>query len=636
MKRAKSAMNINNFFQAKDLTGLACILRTALFVLVACLAIEIRTAQAVDIDDDVPASHAIAMHGLPALPDGFSRLPFTDDYATIGGKLVIGEVGTFDNLNPFIVGGTQPSVHLEQTYFVVQRHTIESLMARSPDEPFTLYGLIAEKVRLPKDRSWIEFHLNPKARFSNGTAITVDDVIFSIETLAAKGRPNMRRYYQAVAKAEQTGPNSIKLEFNDEANQETPLIIGLMPILSKTFYEENAFEETTITPPLGSGPYTVSKVDQGRSITFERNQDYWGKNLAINKDRHNFQTIQYKYYRDPALLFEAFKAGDVQFRIERSASRWATGYNFPAVRNRLVIKEEIRHGRPADMYAFVFNTRRDIFADPTVRLALVQLFNFDWMNKNLYHGAYKRVQSFFDNSELSSYGRMVSSEEQKLLNKVGAQLDPDIQQRGWRAPTTISEMDMRINQRTALSLFEQAGWTLQDGVLTHVTTGKPFSFEILLMDRQEEKIAQTFANDLKAVGIEVNVRLVDSSNYHQRRQVYDFDMTPFRWRGTLSPGNEQAFRFGSNEADIEGTYNLAGVQSKAIDKTITYLTNAETRAELITAARALDRQLLSGYYAIPLFYQPTDRIAYWVELQRPEFAPLTGIQLDSWWRIADN
>jgi len=586
--------------------------------------------------EDVPFRHAIAMHGSPALPEDFDRLPFTDRYATIGGKITLGEIGTFDNLNPFIVGGTQPWIHLDRTHFVIQRHTVESLMARSVDEPFTLYGLIAEKVRLPEDRSWMEFALNPDARFSDGSPITPEDVIFSLQTLAAEGRPNMRRYYQAVAATKVTGPHSLRVTFGDDANRETPLIIALMPVLSKTYYSDRDFARTTLDPPLGSGPYVVRSVDPGKSLTFERNPDYWAADLPINRDRNNFEIIQYQYFRDPSILFEAFKTGEVHVRIERDAGLWRTGYAFPAARNRLILKEEIPHGRPADMYGLVFNTRRSLFADKRVREALVHLFNFEWMNKNFYYGSYTRIQSYFDNSEMSSHGRPATPPETAILQAVEADLPKSLLAHGWRAPVHESQSDIRLHRRTALALLQQAGWQLTQGRLVHGETGDPFTFEMMLYEREEEKLAQSFAKDLQAVGIDMRIRLLDSANFHQRRQTYDFDMAPFRWRGTLSPGNEQAFRYGSKEAEIDGTFNLAGVRSSAVDETIEILTNARTRPDLVAAARALDRLLLSGYYAIPLFFAPADRVAYWVEFQRPRHIPLTGLQLDAWWKTSDN
>lgn len=611
-------------------------LRLILKVLLTLAIGVASTAHASDYDPNLPPRHGIAMHGAPALAEDFSALPYTDRFATRGGKLVLGEIGTFDTLNPFIIAGTQPEIHLDQSHYIVQRHTFESLMARSVDEPFTLYGLIAEQVRVPADRSWIEFLLNPNAKFADGTPITPEDVIFSLQTFAAHGRPNMRRYYKAVAQMTKTGPHSVLMAFGDDANQETPLIIGLMPVISKAYYENHDFTQTTLDAPLGSGPYVVSQVNPGKSVTFERNPNYWGDNLAINKDRNNFDTIQVQYFRDPGVLFEAFKSGNVHIRIERSAATWETGYNFPAYNKRLVLKEEIPHGRPADMYGLVFNTRRAIFADPRVREALILLFNFEWMNQNFYYSAYTRVQSFFDNSELSSHNRPASPREQELLNDVGAALPATILDHGWTAPRAANDAEIRTNTGQALTLLQDAGWQIDNGTLTHKKTKQPFAFEILLTNREEEKIAQTYAKDLQAIGINVSIRLVDSANFHQRREVYDFDMAPFRWRGTLSPGNEQAFRFGSQEADTDGTFNLAGVKDKTVDRMIAHLTNAVTRDDLVAATRALDRLLLSGNYAIPLFYQPVDRIAYWVDFQHPETPPLMGNQLDVWWRTADN
>ncbi len=581
-------------------------------------------------------SHAMAMHGAPALSDPDASYPYTDAFAMRGGTLKIGEMGTFDSLNPFIVGGTKPLINLDRTYFVVQLHTIESLMARSADEPFTLYGLLAEHVRLPDDRSWIEFTLREGTRFSDGSPLTVDDVVFSIETLKAEGRPNLRRYYAAVETIERPAPRTVRLIFNDTANQETPMILGLMPVLSKNYYSTREFDKTTLEPPLGSGPYILTRVDAGKQLTFERDPNYWGNDLPLNENRHNFDKIVYSYFRDETALFESFKTGDIMVRIERDAKQWATGYEFPAVKRRLVVRDEIKHGRPSDMYGFAFNTRRDMFADPRVREALIHLFDFEWMNENFFFDAFTRVQSYFDNSELSSRGRPLSPVEAGILGDYIEEIRPDIRQGGWSAPRSGGIEAFRANKRKALQLLREAGWTFDDGALRHQKSNTPFEFEVMISERSEERIALTFARALKEVGITMSVRMVDAAQFHERRATYEFDMVPFKWRGTLSPGNEQAFRFGSKEADIEGTFNVAGVTSPAVDHVIGRLTDATSRTELVAAARALDRLLLSGFYVVPFYYQPADRFAYWIELQRPETVPIMGTQLDTWFMTGTN
>ncbi len=580
--------------------------------------------------------HAIAMYGEPLYKQGFTHFNYTDPYADRGGELVIGEIGTFDNLNPFIVKGTSPLVQLESGYLPVQLHTVESLMVRGHDEPFTLYGLIAKTVETPEDRSWVEFTLHEEAQFSDGTPITVDDVVFSLETLRDKGRPNTRRYYAMVRDIERPADHKVRFVFTDKANQEMPLIMGLMPILSKKFYSAHDFEETTLKAPLGSGPYIITRVDPGRRITFDRNPDYWGADLAVNAGQHNFDTIRYDYFRDSTALFEAFRSGEVTIRFEREAKNWATGYDFLATRNGQVVRAEIPHGRPADMYGFVFNTRRGVFADKRVRQALLLMFDFEWMNENFFYNSYNRVQSYFDNSELSSHNRPANGLENELLKPFKKELPKLILEKGWTAPQGGSPADNRRNKTQALNLLGQAGWSVIDGKMANTITGEPFTFEIMLREPSEERIALTYMKALNSLGIDVTVRMVDSAQYHARRAGYDFDMTAFKWRGTLSPGNEQAFRFGSKEADIEGTFNLAGVKDEAVDAMIEAITQAQSRPALVAAARALDRLLLSGAYVVPFFYQPVDRVAYWSEVQVPEHIPLTGVKIQSWWMLPDN
>ncbi len=580
--------------------------------------------------------HAIAMYGDPLYKEGFARFQYIDPYADRGGELIIGEIGTFDNLNPFIVKGTSPLVQLELGYLPIQLHTIESLMVRGHDEPFTLYGLIAKTIEVPEDRSWVEFMLHAEAKFSDGTPITIDDVIFSLETLRDKGRPNTRRYYAMVRDIERPADDKVRFNFTKEANQEMPLIMGLMPILSKKYYSAHEFEETTLKPPLGSGPYSVTKVEPGRNIEFTRNPDYWGANLAVNAGQHNFDTIRYDYFRDSTALFEAFKSGEITIRVEREAKNWAIGYDFLATRNGQVVRSEMPHGRPADMYGLVFNTRRDVFHDERVRQALLLMFDFEWMNENFFYNSYKRVQSYFDNSELSSHNRPALELEKELLKPFSKTLPKPLLERGWTAPIGGSPANSRTHKAEALSLLGQAGWNVSDGQMVNIKTGKPFAFEIMLREPSEERIALTYAKALKSLGIDASVRMVDSTQYHARRSTYDFDMTPFKWSGTLSPGNEQAFRFGSKEADIEGTFNLAGVKDESVDAMIEAITQARTRAELIAATRALDRLLLSGTYVIPFFYQPVDRLAYWSEVQVPDHIPLTGVKIQSWWMLPDN
>jgi len=575
--------------------------------------------------------HAIAMHGEPLYRQDIENFPYVNPNAPKGGKFVVGDIGSFDSLNPFIIRGTTPSITLDVTRFVVQHHTFESLMTRGQDEPFSLYGRIAETIETPEDRSWVEFRLREGVRFSDGSPLTAQDVLFSWQTLRDKGRPNMRRYYGFVSEAKTIDERTIRFTFDDTGNRELPLIMGLMPILSKAYYSTHDITKTSLEAPLGSGPYMVASVDAGRRITFKRDPDYWAADLAVTRGHYNFDLIQYEYFRDSTSLFEAFKRGEITFRAERSAKTWMTGYDFNAVKTGDVVKTEIAHGRPAAMYGFVFNTRREIFADIKVRQALTLLFDFEWMNEYLFFGAFKRLQSFFDNSELSSHGRPANDLERDYLASSENAVTSDIFERGWTAPIGGSLANNRRNTFTALGLLEEAGWRIDHGRLVNAKTKLPFAFEIMIMEPREERIALHYARSLEDLGITANVRVVDSAQFQQRRQTYDFHMVPFAWAGTLSPGNEQAFRYGSAEADIEGTFNLAGIKSAAVDGLIIRLTDARSRQELIAAARALDRVLLSGSYVIPFYYPPSDWLAYRSYLRRPAQQALTGVKLETWW-----
>jgi peptide/nickel transport system substrate-binding protein len=575
--------------------------------------------------------HGIAMHGSPKMPLGFSRFPFVTEGAMKGGEITLTKDEAFDSLNTYIAKGI--------AWHEVRHLSFESLMMRSPDEPFTLYGLLAQTIETPYDRSWVEFTLNPKAKFSDGTPVTIEDVIFSMEILREKGRPNMRRFYSKIDRVETPGPGRVRFIFGPDGDREAPLLLGLMSVISKAYYTENEFEETSLLAPLGSGPYIIEDVDPGRSLTFERNPDYWGKDLAVNRGRHNFNRIKFEFYRDENSKFEAFKKGLSQFRTEYDPTRWAQGYDFHGTRNALVLKEDFSHGRPSGMLGFAFNTRRELFTDPRVREALIYTLDFEWMNKNFFFDVFTRTQSYFDNSELASTSP-ISDHERRLLAPYAQYVRSDIFQNGWRAPVNGNRQNARENAMEALALLEDAGWHIKNGTLVNDTTLEPFKFEILLGSRTLEKVALNYATTLKRLGIVAEVRVVDSSQFQQRRQTYDFDMIPFRWGGTLSPGNEQSFRWGSKEADIDGTFNVVGAKNPAIDAMIEKIVLAQTRQELIAATRALDRVLLSGFYAVPLYHQEADQISWWGELQPPRNTPMLGwsygFGLSNWWMTSDN
>lgn len=565
----------------------------------------------------------LAMHGKMQEPSGFTHFPYVNPNARKGGRVVFGVPGSFDSLNPLIVKGNPAEA--------VRDYVYESLLGRAYDEPFTLYGLIAESVETPDDRSFVEFTLRAGAKFSDGTPLTVDDVIFSHALLRDHGRPNHRSYYKKVAKVEKTGERKVRFTFDTSGDREMPLIIGLMPILPKHLIDPDQFEKTTLFPPVGSGPYTVAKVDPGKSISYTRDPNYWGREIPINRGLYNFDEIRFDYYRDAGALFEGFKSGLVRLRNEDDPTRWTEAYEFPAIKDKRVLKEELPVATPAGMSALVFNTRRLLFADPRVRQALIRLFDFEWVNRTLYHGQYTRTESYFARSELSSHGRAADAAERALLAPFADAVKPPIMDGSFAFPLSDGSGENREGRTEALQLLEAAGYRLNGGKLVNVTTGEPFAMEILAATRAQERLLLTYARALKQVGIEAKIRQVDSAQYQRRKQTYDFDMIQYSWPVSLSPGNEQSFRWGSDAAVTEGSFNYPGIKSKAVDAMIEALLKAEDRDSFVSATRALDRVLLSGDYLIPLFYLPRQWVARWSDLKRPEKTPLYGYQIDSWW-----
>lgn len=568
-------------------------------------------------------SSGIAMHGEPREPANFAHFAYANPDAPKGGRLTLAKRGSYDSLNPLIVKGVSAEGIREYVY--------ESLLARAYDEPFSLYGLIAEGIETPEDRSFVEFTLNPEARFSDGTPITVEDVIFSHALLRDHGRPNHRSYYQKVTRVEKTGERKVRFTFDSSGDREMPLIIGLMPVLPRHLIDPDTFEKTSLVPPIGSGPYLVEEVKPGRSITYKRDPNYWGAKLPVNRGLYNFDEIRFDYYRDGGSMFEAFKSGAIDARAEDDPTRWTEGYNFPAVRDGRVVKEEFPIAVPAGMSALVFNMRRPLFADPRVREALIKLFDFEWINRTLYHGQYARTQSYFDRSELSSHGRAASEIERTLLAPFASQVKPEIMEGTFAFPVSDGSGQNREGRIEALALLEQAGYRLKRGKLVNSATGEPFAFEILAASRAEERLLLTYARALKQVGIDARIRQVDSAQYQRRKQTYDFDMIQYDWPVSLSPGNEQSFRWGSEAAVTEGSFNYAGVRSAGVDAMIRAMLEARDRASFVAAVRALDRLLLSGDYVVPLFHLPRQWLAYWRELRRPPKTPLYGYQLDTWW-----
>jgi peptide/nickel transport system substrate-binding protein len=569
-------------------------------------------------------SYAIAMHGAPALPPDFTHMPYVNPDAPKGGRLVQGILGTFDSLNPLIVKG----LAVQQ----IRGFVVESLMARGNDEAFTLYGLLAKSVETDDARSYVIFRLDPLARFSDGKPVLADDVLFSWALLRDKGRPNHRQYYSKVEKAEALDPLTVKFDFGFTQDRELPLILALMPVLPRHAVDVSTFEETSMTAPVGSGPYRVSAVNPGAGVTLTRNPDYWGRDLPVNRGLWNFDEIRLDFYREANGHFEAFKRGLYDFRVETEPLRWHDGYDFPAVRKGEVIRDTIRTGLPRPSEFLVFNTRRPVFTDIRVRQALTLLFDFEWINRNYFFGLYGRSGGFFAGSELSAYGRPAENRERDLLKPFASHMAPDMLDGSYHLPVTDGSGRDRNSLRNALGLLSQAGYELDGTVLRNRATKTPLAFEILVATRDQERIALAFARDLKRAGIQASVRAVDAVQFDQRRLAFDFDMIQNRWDQSLSPGNEQYFYWGSEAADHQGTRNYMGAKDPAIDAMIAVMLEAREHRDFVSAVRALDRVLMSGFYAIPLFNVEEQWIARWNRIERPKATALMGYLPETWWQ----
>ena len=571
--------------------------------------------------------HGLAMHGQPALPANFEHLPYANPNAPKGGRIVYGVLGTFDTLNPYAVRGVAAQGLTPPLGLVVQ-----SLMMRSADEPFTLYGSIAESIDVPEDRSSVTFRLNPKARFSDGHPISSDDVAFTWGLLKEKGKPNMRSSYGKVLKVETPDPLTIRFDLTGIGDRELPLILGLMPVLAKHATDVEKFEETSLTPLLGSGPYLVTDVKAGESITYKRNPDFWGKDLPINRGLYNVDEYKFDYYRDANTLFEAFKGGLYDIRSEDNPTRWVTGYDFPRMNEQKAVKDPIDVRTPKGMTALAMNTRKPIFSDIKTREALSFLFDFEWVNKSLFEGVYKRTSSYFEGSDLASTGIAASDREKALLAPYPEVVRADILLGTWLPPASDGTGRDRNNAKKAFDLLKSAGWSLDKGVLKN-QRGEAFAFEALVVTRVQERLALNFSESLQKLGIQMNVRYVDDVQYWRRVSTFDFDMIQFTWGSSPSPGNEQANRWGSKSKDREGSLNYPGVASPAVDAAIETLLAARSREEFVDAVRVLDRLLLSGFYVVPLFNAPEQWIVRSTAVKRPDKTPLFGFAPETLWRV---
>ena len=566
-------------------------------------------------------THGVALHGQLKYGPEFSHFDYVNPNAPKGGEARFAAIGSFDTFNPFNIKG-QAAAGIGQLF--------ESLLTSSADEPFSEYGLIAESVEVAEDRGSATFVLRPQAKFHDGNPITTDDVLFSFETLKTKGSPSYRFYYASIAKAEKLGERQVKFSFNPGENRELPLIIGQMPVLSKKYWQDRDFGATTLEIPVGSGPYRLERFEPGRFVIYQRDDRYWGKDLPVNRGRHNIDRLRYDYYRDVTVALEAFKAGSYDLRVENVAKQWATGYDFPALDKGLVKKETFPHQMPSGMQGFAYNLRRPLFQDAKVRQALAYAFDFEWSNRNLFFSQYTRTRSYFDNSELAARG-LPSPEELAILEPLRQELPPEVFKAAYEPPTAGDDAQLRVNFQKALQLLQEAGWVFRDRKLVHAKTGEPFRFELLIAEPTWERIALPFARNLERLGIEMTVRSVDSAQYENRERTFDFDMIVNVWGQSLSPGNEQREFWSSAAATDPGSRNLSGLKNPAIDRLVDQVIAAPDRASLVTRVRALDRALQWNYLVIPHWHLPYVRIAFWDKFGYPPVTPMQGVQLEAWW-----
>lgn len=563
--------------------------------------------------------HGIAMYGEPALPPDFVSLPYANPDAPKGGQLVLGESGGFDSLNPFIVKGQAPGQ--------ITALTVETLMGRSLDEPFTLYGLLAESVETDDARTFVAFTLREEARFSDGSPVTVDDVLWSFETLGTLGSPRYHAAWKKIARAEATGPRTVRFTFNTE-DRELPLILGLRPILQKAQFQDRPFDETSLEAPIGSGPYVVAEAVPGQSITYRRNPDWWGKDLPFNRGLHNFDAIKVEYFGGAGVVFEAFRAGELSLWLESNPAKWQTNYSFPAVADGRVKLAELPHQRPSGIEGFAMNTRKPLFADWRVREALTLAFNFELVNATLNGGALPRIRSYFSNSELAGdMANPASGRVLELLEPFAADLPPGTIE-GYALPVSDGSEANRKNLRAAVSLLEEAGWRVEEGRLVDAN-GTPFTFEILLQNGADDLIAAAniYVQALRRLGIEAQIATVDAAMYKQRITDFNFDMTHHVRSLSLSPGNEQRLYWGAAEASVPGSRNLPGIASPAVDALITAMLQTADPAEYRATVQALDRVLTAGRYVVPIWYADRARLAHDARLTYPTNLPIYGLFL---------
>lgn len=566
--------------------------------------------------------YGLAMHGEPALPADFKSFPYANPDAPKGGLFRQAVTGSFDTVNPFIVKGEKA--------LSISSYVFETMMTRNYAEPFSVYGLLAESIDVSPDRNSMTFVLRQQARFSDGTPVTSADVVYSLETLRDHGLPRFKTYYSKIKTIATPDARTIVMT-QDAGDRELPLIMGLMPILPRHYWEKRDFEASTLDPIMGSGPYVLAEIKPGERVSFRKNPDYWGKGVPANRGLWNFDEVRIDYLRDGNAAFESFKRGLADIRVEADATRWTYAYDFPAVAQGKVVRERIEQKTPAPATGFAFNTRNPLFQDPKVRRALAETFDFEWLNENLLYNLYRRTQGYYSGSELSYLGHPADAREKTLLGADAERIDPRILDGTYVMPRTDGSGRDRKVLRRAVSLLKEAGWEIRDGALINVATGKPFAFTIACLTREQEKIALHYQRTLKQIGIEVRIRQVDSSQFQRMLNTYEFDMLPVMWYNSLSPGNEQEFYYGSAGREVQGTRNYPGIADPAVDRMIAALLAANTREDLVAAVHALDRLLVNGFYIVPFYDSGGQWVARWNTIGRPQHPPLPGFEGTGLW-----
>lgn len=574
--------------------------------------------------------HGIAMHGEPALPPDYKAFPYAKPDVKKGGHINYGVVGTFDNLNPFILKSMRTTARgmWDPEYGNL---IYETLMQRSRDEPFTLYGLLAKTVEWDDSRSFIQFDLNPDAKWSDGQPVTPEDVIFTFQVLHDKGRIPFASRLNTIAKMEKVGDHSVRFTLNDKADRETPLLIAsTTPILPKHAIDADKFDQTSLKPPIGSGPYMVKSVNPGESIVFQRNPNYWGKDIPARVGSDNYDTITVDYFLQETTLFEAFKKGDIDVYNDGSPGHWADAYNFPAVASGAIIKDVFKPKLPSGMLGFVFNTRQPIFSNVKVREGLSLAFDFEWLNKNLFSNAYQRTESYWQNSDLSCFGVPADAHELAMLGPIAQQIEPDVLDGTYKLPVSDGSGRDRTILRKAVDLLKEGGYAIKDGKMVDAS-GHQLAFEIMTQNTDQEKMAIAYRRSLELLGISVAIRTVDDSQYQQRTATHNYDVIIKSYPASLSPGSEQIAYWSSETRDRQGSSNFAGVADPDVDTLIAHILSARSSEDFRDAVRSFDRLLVSRHYVVPLYHIDEQWLAHSKRIAHPDKLPLYGYQLPFWY-----